>query len=169
LRPGLEQARLAGLDLAVDAGERRRGGGALGLGAVERDALVAIVERDQELAGLDLLVAGHRDIGDVGRELGRDRRHLRTDISVVRRDDEAAVAPPIDAVIQAAAERSAGKQCQPSLRAMPRRVSGAGASAFAKSARRSGGPEAAELSFRDGIDELQRSRRGSAAGACCAL
>ncbi|CAD5251153.1 hypothetical protein BOSE21B_10914 [Bosea sp. 21B] len=112
LRLGLLQAGAGSLDLRVDARERGLGGGALGLGALQRDALVAIVELDQRLAGLDLLVLRHRDRGDVGGQLGRDRRHFGADIGVVGRDDEAAIAPPVDAIPEAGGKRRAGDEDQ---------------------------------------------------------
>ena len=48
----------------------------LRLGMVERDLVVAVVELDQQLAGLDRLVVGHRDRDDAAADIGADRDHV---------------------------------------------------------------------------------------------
>ena len=77
--------RLLHLELRVDvldAGLRRRH---LRLGLIERDAVVAVVDAGDHVAGGDVLVIGDGDGGDVAGHLGSERGLARRDEGVVGR------------------------------------------------------------------------------------
>ena len=74
--------------LPGDAGDRLR----------QRGAIVAVVEPDQKIAGMDLLVVGDRDISDESRHLRRDHGDVPADIGVVGALDETPDGPPVMAV-----------------------------------------------------------------------
>ena len=80
--------------------------GDLRLGLGERDAVVAVVDGDQRIAGLDVLVLDHSDRGDIAGDLRRHERHVGLHIGVVGRDHEAAVGPVLVAVPAAAGEQA---------------------------------------------------------------
>ena len=64
--------------------------------------------RGDDVAGLDALVVGDRDGGDVAGDLGGERVMSRLHIGVVGRDHEAAFGPPLTAII--GAERQSRRQ-----------------------------------------------------------
>ena len=86
----------------------------LGLGAVERVAERAIVQAEQDVAGLDVLVVGDIDLLDDAGDVGRDADGVGFDIGVVRPHHLAAGDIPVGAADQG--ERQQGKQAQRSQR-----------------------------------------------------
>ena len=77
--------RLLHVHLRVDVAHRRLCGGDLRLGLFERDAIRAIVDADDHLAGGDMLVVGDRNRGDIARDLRRNGKLPRGDEGVVGR------------------------------------------------------------------------------------
>ncbi|MNY83731.1 hypothetical protein D3C86_2267060 [compost metagenome] len=55
-------------------------------GLIEGELVVAVVQRGQNVAGLDLLVGNDVHLGDIAGNLRRDRRDIAFDVSVVGRD-----------------------------------------------------------------------------------
>jgi hypothetical protein len=101
--------RLRGLDdgllrseRGLLGGDHRLGGRHIGLCLIERDPEIAIVDRGQNFAGLDLLVAAHEHSTDIARHLRRDGRIVRLDIGIVRRDLKAPDRPILPAEIAGA-------------------------------------------------------------------
>ena len=78
--------RLLRVELGLLAGDRGLGGGDIGLGLVERDLEVAVVDPRQHLAGLDGLVVADQHLGEIAGDLGRDGGVVGLDIGVVGRD-----------------------------------------------------------------------------------
>ena len=120
---GLVDRRVLRLDLPAEAGDRRVLGGDLGLGGVDREAVVAVVDARQQIAGVDLLVLGDWNFDDVAGDLGGDDRRVGADIGVVGRDEEAPLDEPVVAPIGAVAERGQGDERQDEA---PRRTRAAG-------------------------------------------
>ena len=135
LRGGLVDRRVLGLDLPADAGDRRVLGGDLGLGGVDREAVVAVVDARQQVAGVDLLVVGHRDFDDVAGDLGGDDRRVGADIGVVGGNEEAPLDEPVVAPIGAVTERGQGDERQDEA---PRRTRAAGGDGRSAPGRRLG-------------------------------
>ena len=105
LRRGLRDDVALRLDLPTDARDRRVLGRDLGLGGLDRIAIVAVVELDQQVARVDEGVVDDRDLGDVAGDLGRDDRGVGADIGVVGADDEAPFDEPLVGEMAAVAER----------------------------------------------------------------
>src|SRR5471032_442480 len=70
--------------------------GAVGLG--QRGPVIAVVELDQQVAGVHHLVVADGGRGDVAGHLGADDGDVAADVGVVGVFHEAAVAPPVPAV-----------------------------------------------------------------------
>ena len=121
--------RVLRLDLPADAGDRRVLGGDLGLGGVDGEAVVAVVDAGQQIAGANLLVFGDRDFDDVAGDLGGDDRRVGADISVVGRDEEAPLDEPIVAPVHAVAERGQSDERQDEATRRARAAGGGGRSA----------------------------------------
>jgi len=91
---------LAGVDLRplhrdlrvniLDAGLR---GVDLGARLLERDAVVAVIDKGNYGPGYDVLVVGHRHLRDVARHFRRDGDLARRDESIVGRFETGSVAP----------------------------------------------------------------------------
>ncbi len=105
LRRGLRDDGALRLDLPADARDRRLLRRDLGLGGVDRVAIVAVVEPDEQVARMDEGVVGDRDLGDVAGDFGRDDRRIGADIGVVGADEEAPFDEPIIGEIAAIAQR----------------------------------------------------------------
>ncbi len=105
LRLGLRDHGALRLDLPADARDRRVLGRDLVLGGLDRIAIVAVVEPDQQVARVHEGVVDDRDLGDVAGDLGRDDRGVGADIGVVGADEEAPFDEPIVGQIAAVAER----------------------------------------------------------------
>ena len=123
---GLVDRRVLRLDLPADAGDRRVLGGDLGLGGVDREAVVAVVDARQQIAGVDLLVLGDRNFDDVAGDLGGDDGRIGADIGVVGRDEEAPLDEPVVAPVDAVAERGQGDERQDEAARRARAAGGGG-------------------------------------------
>ena len=154
LRGGLRDRRALRVDLPADAGDGRVLGGDLGLGGVDRQLIVAVVDPRQQVALMDRLIGPDIDLDDMGGDLGGDDRRARADIGVVGRDEEAADGQPVVAQIGAIAERGErdGAQKQAARRAAAAGPLGAGASLLGGAASRTAGAKSVG------------SRTGTAAG-----
>ena len=73
------------------------------LGRLQRQAIIAVVDPGDQVAGLDGLVVRDRDRGHVARHLRGQDRDVGLDIGVVGRDHEAPVGPPVVAEMAAVA------------------------------------------------------------------
>ena len=91
LRRGLRDGGAGRVGLAADAGDRALLGRDLVLRGLQREAVVAVVDAGDEVAGLDALVVGDGDGGDIAGDLGGEDRHVGLHVGVVGRDHEAAV------------------------------------------------------------------------------
>ena len=95
---GLRDRRLLQTPGSVKVGERGLltgdGGGRL----CQRGPVVPVVELQEQVAGMDFLVIGDRDLSDEAGDLRRDHRYVAAHIGVVRALDEAPDGPPIVAV-----------------------------------------------------------------------
>ena len=89
---------LLNVELRLLAGDGRLRRGDVGLGLVERDLEVAVVDPRQHLAGLDALVVADQHLGQVARDLRRDGRVVGLHIGVVGRDEKAADGPVVPAI-----------------------------------------------------------------------
>ena len=67
--------------------------GQLRLRLFERDAIIAIVDTGNDVAGGDMLVIGHRHRGDVARHLRLKRKLPRRDEGIVRQFEMPGVVP----------------------------------------------------------------------------
>ena len=111
----------------IQVGERRLLAGNCGLGHRQRRAIVAVVELHQQIARMNVLVVGDRDLGDEAGDLRRDDGDVAADIGVVGAFDEASDRPPVMAVPGNPAGREQGSAEQaPSARpcrrpSLPRR------------------------------------------------
>ncbi len=85
LRLACRDLRVLRGDLRVDVGDSRFCRGHLGVGLLERGAVIPLVDLGDHGALLDMLVVGDRNGGDVARDLGRDRELARGDEGVVGR------------------------------------------------------------------------------------
>ena len=114
---GLDRGPLR-LDRSLFGQDRRRGGGDVGLGLVEGDPEVAVVDLGQRLARLHRLVVADQNLGHVARDLGRDRRGVGLDIGVVGRHLEPADRPVLPAEIADGGEsgRASGREQRPAQR-----------------------------------------------------
>ncbi|OWK18823.1 hypothetical protein AJ88_02295 [Mesorhizobium amorphae CCBAU 01583] len=83
LRLSLLERGLCSLGLRVYAVERLAQGGDLRLSLGYGYLVVAGIDRQQRVAGLDLLVLVHLDLVDIAGNLRRDERHVGLDIGVV--------------------------------------------------------------------------------------
>ena len=90
--------RLLNVELGLLAGDRGAGGGDVGLGLVERDREVALVDPRQHLAGLDLLIVADQHLMQVARDLRRDGGVVGLHIGVVGRDQILADGPVVPAI-----------------------------------------------------------------------
>ena len=163
---GLVDRRVLRLDLPAEAGDRRVLGGDLGFGGVDREAVVAVVDARQQVAGANLLVFGDRDFDDVAGDLGGDDRGVGADIGVVGRDEEAPLDEPVVAPIGAVAERGQGDERQDEA---PRRARAAGGGGRSAPGRRLGrvaaqGRDLSRFAHRRERAGLARRRAGERSG-----
>ena len=96
--------------LACDRGFRR---GDVGLGLVERDLEVAVVDPRQHLTGLDALVVADQHFVQIAGDLRCDGGVVGLYIGVIGRDQETADGPVVQAVPGCAGQhrdRGAGQQ-----------------------------------------------------------
>ncbi len=92
-------------DLCVDAGQRQLAGFDGGIGLIKRVLVIAIVERRQHIAGLDLLVGGDIHFRNESRDLWGNRGNIAFDIGIVRRHHEPARRPPLISIPAATGEQ----------------------------------------------------------------
>ncbi|HEY1506701.1 MAG TPA: hypothetical protein VGF92_20525 [Stellaceae bacterium] len=95
---GLGDDRILQLAMRVEIGERRLLSLDRGLGLGKSGALVAVVKAQQQVAGVDGLIVGNRDLGDDTRDFGSDDGDVAADIGIVGALDEASDRPPFVAV-----------------------------------------------------------------------
>ena len=105
LRCGLGDDRALGVDLPREAGDRRVLGADARPRRVDGVLIVAVVDRDQEVALVDDLVLDDRNLGDVSGRLGGDDRGQGADIGVVGRDEEPSLDEIVIGRLAAVAER----------------------------------------------------------------
>ncbi len=96
--------RLLRVERSLFGGDRRLGSRDVGLGLLEGDPEISIINPGQRLARLDGLIVADEHGADVARDFGRNRRVVRLDIGVVRRDLESANRPIFPAEIAHAGE-----------------------------------------------------------------
>ncbi|MNP19784.1 hypothetical protein D3C76_1123290 [compost metagenome] len=82
----------------VEVGQQGLLGGHCAFGLGQVGAVVARIETDQHVAGLDLLVVGHQHFVDVTRHFRPDHRHITADVGVVGFLDETPGRPPMHAI-----------------------------------------------------------------------
>ena len=85
LRSGDIDRSIGGFDLRPCAVDGSPGDIHLTIGLIERDLVVARLDPQDDIAGLEVLVIGHRDICHVARNLGGDGEAARIDEGVIRR------------------------------------------------------------------------------------
>ena len=104
LRLGLGDDSFLRFDLSADSRDRRVLRGDLGLGRIDHQLVIAIVDSHQEIAGVHRLVLGDGDLGHVTGNFRRDDRHVGADIGVVGGDQETALDEPVIGQMRAIAE-----------------------------------------------------------------
>jgi len=102
LRLGLIDRRPLRLDLLADTLDRRLLGRHLAARAVNREAIVAVVDFRDHVAGMHVRIVVDDDRLDIAGDLGGERRVLRADIGVVGRDEIAPGGPVVVAIPAAA-------------------------------------------------------------------
>jgi hypothetical protein len=119
LRLGLVDLGLRLLDLlalAVGLGlnviDIRLRDGGLCLGLIDRNPVVAVVDPRQRLAGIDVLIVGDGDIGDIAADFRRDGEAARGNEGVIRRFEMANVEPIRDATGQNDQQDARRHACQ---------------------------------------------------------
>ena len=90
--------RILNIELRLLARDRRLRGGDIGLGLVERDAEVAIVDPGQHLACLHMLVIADQNPVEIAADLRRDGGVVGLHIGVIGGDEEAPDGPVIVAI-----------------------------------------------------------------------
>ncbi|MNE18504.1 hypothetical protein D3C80_1115460 [compost metagenome] len=95
---GLADDGLLQLLGGVEVGEQGLLGGHCAFGLGQVGAVVAGIETDQHVAGLDLLVVGHQHFIDVARHFRPDHRYIAADVGVVGFLDETSGSPPMRAI-----------------------------------------------------------------------
>jgi hypothetical protein len=108
---GLGDDRILQLAMRVEIGERRLLSLDRGLGLGKSGALVAVVKAQQQVAGVDGLIVGNRDLADDTRDFGGDNGDVAADISVVGAFDEASDRPPLLAVPSRAGGEREPQRC----------------------------------------------------------
>jgi hypothetical protein len=71
--------------------------------------VIAVVERDHEFTGFDVLIVGDQDLRHETRHMRRQGRYVAADISVVSAFDKATGCPPVPAVSDAAQDN---RECE---------------------------------------------------------
>ncbi|MNZ87993.1 hypothetical protein D3C78_1068720 [compost metagenome] len=95
---GLADDSLLQLFGGVEVGQQGFLGGHCAFGLGQVGAVVARIETDQHIAGLDLLVIGHQHFVDITRHLWPDHRDVTADVGVVGFFDETPGRPPMRAI-----------------------------------------------------------------------
>ena len=103
---GLLDGCFLGGDLMCDAGDGRLLGRDFAARGVDGEPVVAVVDRGDHVAGMDVGVVGDRDAGDIAGDFGGERRVVGLHIGVVGRDREA----PDRHVVVAEPAADAGRQ-----------------------------------------------------------
>ena len=105
LRLGLGDDRALGVDLPSEAGDRRVLGADASSGRVDRVLIVAVVDRDEQVALVDDLIVDDRNLGQVTHRFGGDDGGVGAHIGVVRRNEETPLDEPVIGGLSAIAER----------------------------------------------------------------
>ena len=161
LRLGLGDDRALGVDLPAEASDR----GVLRADArfrrVDRVLIVAVIDRDEQVALVDDLIVDDRNRGQVTHRLGGDDRGVGAHIGVVRRNEETPLDEPVISSLSAIAERGEdqhGNDESPQAGALGRRGLEGGRRACGAHGRRNagrgggGGKDAgAEVIAREGV------------------
>ncbi len=104
LRVGLVDGCLLRHHLLAETGDGRLLHGDVVLGRLHGQAIVAVVDAQQHVAGLDVGVVVEGDLGHVARHLGGQGGVARAHVGVVGGHQVAAGGPPVAAVVGAEAE-----------------------------------------------------------------
>ena len=97
-RPGRLDNRLLHVELGLLARDRGFCGGDVGLGLIERDLEVAVVDPRQHLAGLHALVVAGQHFVKIAGDLRRDRGVVGLHVGVIGGDQETADRPVVPTV-----------------------------------------------------------------------
>ena len=108
MRLGLLDRAFQRGDLAADAVDGGLLGGDLAARRIDRDAVVAIVDLEDHIAGADNRIVARQDRGDMARHAGAQRGVIGANIGVVGRDIEA----PDQEIIAAVADGGERQQSE---------------------------------------------------------
>jgi len=97
LRSGLGNGGFLRSDLVADARDSRFLGRHLFARRVNRQAVIAVIDRGDDVAGMHIGVVGHRDAGEIAWDLGGERRVVGLHVGVVGRHRKTADCPPAKA------------------------------------------------------------------------